>query len=64
MAELLGCPVCESCRRGDYSLVGVASQPGDGVKNYEVLRCRIHGVEFCNVLPPQVSEAGLMAEPS
>jgi SAM-dependent methyltransferase len=46
----LACPLCESHRPDDYKFVGYGSQ-ADGVREFQVLRCRVHGVEFADALP-------------
>jgi hypothetical protein len=46
----LACPLCESHRPDDYKVVGYGSQ-ADGVREFHVLRCRVHGVEFADALP-------------
>lgn len=50
------CPICESRRPDDYTVVGYGSQP-EGVRHYPVLRCRRHGVEFADAVPVPVSDA-------
>jgi len=49
------CPICETHRLNDYIVVGRGSAPG-GVKNFPVLRCRRHGVEFADAPPLPVSD--------
>lgn len=53
-ATALACPICESYRLSDYIVLGRGSQP-DGVRDFRVLRCRRHGVEFADAPPLPVS---------
>lgn len=52
----LAYPICGTYARADYELVGIASQPA-GVKEYAVLRCREHGVEFAEAMPLPAAHA-------
>jgi len=59
----LRCPLCNSYRATDYSIIGYGSQPSGGVARFAVLRCRRHGVEFADALPaacsPETKEQSL-----
>lgn len=48
----LSCPICNSHAACDYSVVGYGSQPPGGVRDFAVLRCLRHGVEFADAIPP------------
>ena len=53
MSELttLTCPLCESYQLDDYRIIGYGSQAEGGIRDFPVLRCRLHGIEFADARP-------------